>query len=305
MISPEPTLHKIRVVLLSIRVSVAVGLLLSSVACVTGPTYLNRPPDVSVMSFNIWYDYENRWELRKAVLFEYLNAVDPDIVGLQEVVSAIPEYFLEINRPLDWLEDNFADRYDIVGTEAFSPLLVRRDGYTVIDSGVYWLSLTPDIPWSNHWEHIVPTSVTWAHIESSRTGHTFLVKNTHLGVRNPAGRRKSVELIYSRTPDNIPVIIMGDFNETPNRFVPRFLRNRGFADSHRGKGGSFRVFSNREFAPYRIDYIMVRGLQVIESRIDTPRSEEIFVSDHNALVAYLAFGYMPPIGPAPPGHFPD
>lgn len=238
------------------------------VSCVSGPVYPDRPPELSVLTFNIWYDYENQWEQRKEVLHEYLVRTDPDIMGLQEVVSAVPEYFLDRNRPLEWL------------------------------------SHTPDIAWSNHWGHIVPTSVTWAKIESTRSGHTFVAKNTHLGVLRPRGRRRSVELIYSRTPNDIPVVIMGDFNETPNRFVPRYLRNRGFTDAHEGMGGSLRVFANREFAPHRLDYIMVRGLQVADRRIDSPRRGSLFVSDHNALIAYLVFGYPPPTGPAPTGPAP-
>lgn len=283
------------------RLSGATVVLCLLVSCVSGPVYPDRPPELSVLTFNIWYDYENQWEQRKEVLHEYLVRTDPDIMGLQEVVSAVPEYFLDRNRPLEWLERHFGDRYEIVGTQTFSPLLVRRAGYTVVESGVYWLSHTPDIAWSNHWGHIVPTSVTWAKIESTRTGHTFVAKNTHLGVLRPRGRRRSVELIYSRTPNDIPVVIMGDFNETPNRFVPRYLRNRGFTDAHEGMGGSFRVFANREFAPHRLDYIMVRGLQVADRRIDSPRRGSLFVSDHNALIAYRVFGYPPPTGPAPPG----
>ncbi|TVQ26247.1 MAG: hypothetical protein EA383_05990 [Spirochaetaceae bacterium] len=276
-------------------------LTLAVISCATAPPRAERPADLSVITFNIWYDYENEWVARKQILHRYLTDHDADIIGLQEVISAIPEYFLLENRPLEWLERHFSAEYEIAGTESFSPLLVRRDGFEIQDSGVFWLSETPEIPWSNHWGHVVPTSVTWARVRHEGLDAEFMVMNTHLGVLNPSGRRRSIELIYSRTPSDIPVIIMGDFNETPRRYVSRYLRRRGFVDSHARSGGSFRVFAGSSFAPYRIDYIMVRGFELVESWIDTPREGGVFVSDHNALVAHLAYGYQAPLGPAPEG----
>src|SRR2546425_1243332 len=75
------------------------------------------PSDLRVMTFNIRYatpkDLANGWPFRKELLFKTVEAFDPDLVGLQEVLTT----------QRDDLIGRFGDGYEFLGVP-------RNDGKT-------------------------------------------------------------------------------------------------------------------------------------------------------------------------------
>ena len=101
-----------------------------------------------IMSYNIRLytkadGPKNLWENRRDPLCKYVAKVSPDVLGMQEVVrnqlddvlQRLPEYdFVGVGR------DDGATKGE------YSPVLFRKDKYTVVDKGWFWLSETPDQP---------------------------------------------------------------------------------------------------------------------------------------------------------------
>ena len=257
------------------------------------PNYDERHSDIKVISYNIWYDYENEWESRKLVIEDFLKNSKADIIGLQEVKSAVEEYFLEENRPMQWLVEEFDD-YILIGDSYFNPILVKRDRFEVVESGLFWHSETPELSRSNHWGAIMPRNSVWAILDDSFSGKKILIVNSHLDPKRNV-RNRSVDLIVSRIPADIPAILTGDFNALPGSQSISKLWEKGFRDATKGLSGTFRLFSDSSsaFALWRLDYVFTRGFTPIRAYVNEVEEDGLFGSDHHPVTAIVRPGYPP------------
>jgi hypothetical protein len=101
---------------------------------------------VNVMSFNIRYDNPedslDNWKYRKDRAANAILFYDVDVVGAQEVLH---------NQLVD-LQDKLSD-YDVVGVGRedgkekgeYSPILYKKSRFTLVDSGYFWLSESPEV----------------------------------------------------------------------------------------------------------------------------------------------------------------
>lgn len=99
---------------------------------------------------------------------------------------------------------------------------------TVVESGDFWLSETPEIPGSSSWNTDLPRMATWALFERRSDKRRFYLFNTHFAHRDQdeAAREHSARVILSRIatlPANIPVVVTGDFNSDPDNGTYRTL----------------------------------------------------------------------------------
>ena len=81
-----------------------------------------------------------------------------DLVGMQEVLrDQISD--LEILLPqYGWIGVGRDDGQD--GGE-FSPIFYRKDRFTVLDSGTFWLSETPEVTGSKSWDAAITRIANW------------------------------------------------------------------------------------------------------------------------------------------------
>jgi endonuclease/exonuclease/phosphatase family metal-dependent hydrolase len=104
---------------------------------------------IKVMSFNIRYgladDGENHWNHRKRLALARIHAFGPDLLGLQECRDGSQADFVRSNLP-DY--HFFGVHREGPGDTALemAPLLFRRSAFTLLATGCFWLSETPDIP---------------------------------------------------------------------------------------------------------------------------------------------------------------
>lgn len=125
--------------------------------------------------------------------------------------------------------------------------------FSVPAAGTFWLSSRPDEPGSiDPWPWGVgdenwggpdlPRICTWVRLKIKDTGRWFYVFNTHLQNDDNAddgelNRMKSVELIIdriaARRKRSVPVILTGDFNDSPNSKPIRLVTESTV--SYRGK----------------------------------------------------------------------
>jgi endonuclease/exonuclease/phosphatase family metal-dependent hydrolase len=236
----------------------------------------------------------NSWQTRKGKLSELIRSHGFEIVGLQE--------------PFIWqIRDILAaGGYAYVGVgrddgkEAgeHAPILYRTDRFRLVEGGTFWLSETPDrvsYGWDATKYHRI---CTWARLEERATGRQFQVWNVHFDHEAAEARRQSARLVLARIQDveakGIPVILMGDFNATPDsepyRIVASALRDTRVlsAQAASGPAGTFNGFNFGTEATERIDHILVgRGIRVLRHETLTDSHDGHYPSDHFPVVTDL------------------
>jgi len=250
---------------------------------------------LSVMSFNIRLPAESDgvdyWETRKPLAVRMLRERQPDVIGLQELVKAQADYLARELPQYAW----FGRGREADGGGEHMGVFYRKDRLKVIESGDFWLSDTPDVAGSITWGHPHPRMVTWALFEQRSDGRRFYLFNTHLPYRDEdeAARLKGAQAIarhLATLPDDVPVVLTGDFNTTPDSDAHAVLAGTlqdAWTTAPRVEGidATFHGFTGT--ADRRIDWIFVRGARLQSITSVTTRWNNRYPSDHFPLVATL------------------
>lgn len=151
-----------------------------------------------------YYTYNARVERAAEIISRY----DADSIGFQEANNNIR------NALNVMLED-----YTMVpGMELSSNVIFyRSDRMEVVDSGVFWLSETPDIP-SKYSEASEERTGTYAVLKNTLTGVSYIHVNTHLDHVSAEARsfgmrvvREKIEQLRKEYP-GLGIVATGDFN---------------------------------------------------------------------------------------------
>lgn len=191
---------------------------------------------LTVMSFNIRQshvkeaDPANNWVNRKEACLEMLQTRQPDLVGFQET---------QFKGQWSYLRDTLSGSYGSVGVGRdngtdkgeTSGFLYKRSVLTLLDSGTFWVSETPDVP-STSFDEKYNRSLTWGLFKVNKTGKRFFYFNTHLGLTWKS-QKEGIELIVRKmreiNPNGLPLIFSGDLNTdiTSSAFDPlkQVMRN--------------------------------------------------------------------------------
>jgi endonuclease/exonuclease/phosphatase family metal-dependent hydrolase len=167
---------------------------------------------------------EVNWEERRNLVISHLlfntRYVPEAFIGLQEV------YLNQLEDILDGLNSDTAKDWSYIGVGPidgkkageFSPILYRKETYTLLNFTNVWLSETPDRPskgWdAPYWNRIL----TIGEFKHKRSGRNLVVMNTHLDDQGVVARRKSAEIIVDRANALLStgryegVLLTGDFN---------------------------------------------------------------------------------------------
>jgi formylglycine-generating enzyme required for sulfatase activity/endonuclease/exonuclease/phosphatase family metal-dependent hydrolase/glycerophosphoryl diester phosphodiesterase len=273
-----------------------------------------------VMTFNVmcpvcdpWYD---PWEQRLKYLGDVLMRHDPDLIGLQELIlaedvdsilSVAPGYAAVFYRG----DDQFIAYPD-------ATILYRVARFDLMASGSFWLSPTPEVPWSKGFAdgQVVPRLVTWARLHDRDAGIDMVFATTHFDSTDPH-QRHSAPLVLERLSAmaaETPIIFVGDLNSEPFHPAYGILTGRagGFGfhlEDAFGLAPTWHVDANTDPAPPydpadRIDHVMVAGgaWSCTDWRADLFKygASAKFPSDHRAVIADLtlvipAGGWSKPI----------
>lgn len=254
----------------------------------------------NIMTYNIRYatdnDLENSWENRKEAMVTLLSHYQPELFGIQEGLHHQLEY-LKANLP------NYSyigiGRDDGKALGEYCAIFFDTTVYSVDGSNTFWLSETPEkvsLGWGVNY-HRVCTYGFFTHKES---GHEILTMNTHFDHQSELAREQSAKLILQKIEQinnkHLPVVLMGDFNATPETLPISIIQskmNDAFEISktpHYGPTGSFSGFDPDKIIDNRIDYVFVKGFKVNSIvHIDDRRNDNYFVSDHLPVLVELNF----------------
>lgn len=262
----------------------------------------NEPTDnvqqLKVESFNLRFDNPNdginAWPHRQQWVLKHLQQNQFDVVGMQEVLA----------HQLDWLVENLPDYVAIgVGRDdgkrggEFVPLLYNSKTLTMLDSGYFWLSETPDVAGSIGWLAKLPRIVSWAKLRHNNK--VFFVFNAHFSHVSDLARQKSAEFLQRYIPTiaaDYPVILMGDLNTLDSDPAYATLVNhKGLAwvdtalvGGHQ-PAATFNGFGHTS-NHNRIDYIFIsQGLSSSHYTTHQERDGERYISDHYPISAVISF----------------
>ncbi|KQM64474.1 endonuclease [Sphingomonas sp. Leaf17] len=256
-----------------------VMMLAALVAMATPATAKDGPRDLRVMSFNVRLpiasDGPNAWAQRRDLLVATIARADPDIIGTQELFKVQGDYIVGKLPAFTWFG---RDRRGGHGDEHMG-VFYRRDRMTLLASGDFWLSDTPDTIASITWGHPLPRMVTWGKFRT-RTGRTFYLFDTHFPYRaeDESARTRAAALIARRIATiagTTPVVLTGDFNTVPGSAAYATLTASLTDTRIAGATGPVETFHDFTGTPdRRIDWIFARRF--------TPRSYAT-ITDHDGV----------------------
>ena len=253
-------------------------------------------PRLMVMSFNVRQSHakevneSDRWDNRKEACLEMLTTRKPDLVGLQEA---------QFKGQWSYLRDTLAAEYGSYGIGRDNGLdkgetsgfLYKRSVLTLLDSGTFWVSETPDIP-STSFDEKYKRSLTWGLFKVNRTGKRFFYFNTHLGL-TWLSQKEGIEMIIGKmseiNPDGLPLIFSGDLNTdiSSAAFDPlkQLMRNARDVAPLSDDIPTYNAWGNKDKERI-IDFIWITpDIKCREYRTDTtPYGGHELISDHYPII---------------------
>lgn len=248
-----------------------------------------------VMTFNVRYpnpgDGANVWPARRDLLVETIRSRRPDIIGTQELFHEQGQHIVEKLPEYAWFGLSRRGNHE----DEHMGVFYRKDRLRVVESGDFWLSVTPEKPGSISWNMSLPRMVTWAVFEITGTGKRFRYFNTHFAHRDvdETARLKSAMLIACRIgllDAEEAVILTGDFNAPAGGAVHQILAQHMqdawlAAATRTGPEDTFHGFTGKP-RPGRIDWILYRApWKVLSAETITDRKGGVFPSDHFPVLA--------------------
>ena len=256
---------------------------------------------MKIMSFNLLCGGKGSrdWPGRTQMVLNTIRTADPDTLGVQEAHHG-------------WIEALCAGLpdYDFVGvgrddgkTEGeYSAVFYKKAKFTLLDSGSFWLSETPDVPGVKGWDAACVRICSWAKLEEKATGKQFMHFNTHLDHRGLVAMQKGAELVTAKAAEicpDLPAFFTGDFNVTPDSAPYRTVIEAGFADARHiaavsDDSATFHMYtfvSDDHAEDAVIDYCFVKG----DVQIDSYRvlrnlyPGDLYPSDHFPVLAVAEF----------------
>lgn len=268
---------------------------------------------IRTMSFNIRYgtarDGDHVWPNRRAHVFTTIRDHAPHLLGIQE---ALRFQLDEIAAAIPGYREIGVGRDDGVTKGEYSAILVDTARFTILRSGQFWFSDTPDVPGSMHWGNRITRLCTFARLVDRATGDTLSIFNQHWDHESQPSRERSASLllrmIASHASPGEPVIVMGDFNsgETNAAFITLTSDSAArLRDSYRALHptetvvGTFNAFRGDSTGD-KIDAILVnQSVTVVDAGIDRRRFGALWASDHFAVSALLRVGRRAQTLPVP------
>ena len=251
---------------------------------------------LSVMTFNMRYDNpedgQNNWRFRRERIAGVIKAQEVDVLGTQELLS---NQFDDLSGLLTGYQGVGVGRLDGAESGEYCAVFFRKDRFTLLDSGTFWLSETPEVVGSLGWDGACERIATWV-VLRDRDGRELFFIDTHL---DHVARDEGVSLLMKRIETlsgGRPVILTGDFNSEPGSSVVAHVQKDGvlrdakaIAAQRSGTDWSFSDFGQiPEAERPLLDYIFVSGdIEAVRYEVLPDTFDGGYVSDHAPVMAVV------------------
>jgi endonuclease/exonuclease/phosphatase family metal-dependent hydrolase len=251
-----------------------------------------------LMTFNLRFatpvDGANEWQFRKELVVETIQAYQPDLLGTQE--GTVPQ--------LEYLTEHLAGYLPLTAhrqvdeTCQYPTIFYRDKHFEVKESGEFWLSETPNVHRSLSWGSAFPRMATYGLFQELGREERFYFINTHLDHISQMARLQGARMIkeyFCRV--QLPLILAGDFNESPDDQVYQQLigGDSPFLDTWRavhppGEEATTQHGFDGHLRGSRIDWILITPpFRVRKAYIITDNQEGCYPSDHFPYAAEVEY----------------
>jgi endonuclease/exonuclease/phosphatase family metal-dependent hydrolase len=248
-----------------------------------------------VMTFNLRFENDtdgpHAWDRRREMVVDVIRRYQPAVVGTQEGKWSQLTYLLE---ELPDYEAVMPGRLPDKNIQC-PTLFFRKADVAVKDGSEFWLSETPEVHLSKSWDSAFPRMISFADVRIEGSSRKMIAAVTHLDHMGEEARYRQAQMISqwaNRQPH--PVILMGDFNDSPGSRVHDILTYPE-TDLHdtwelAGGGDGEKSFTHHGFTGIpqksRLDWILVdSNFQVRDARIIRDHFNDAFPSDHYPYMA--------------------
>lgn len=250
--------------------------------------------ELKIITSNIRFsnpsDGVHDWPNRLPLLADLYQNFKPDILGTQEGRQIQIKELDDAIPNLDLVDSHRS----YIDERMYPCLFVNLQTISVERSGDIWLSETPHTAGSKSFDSAFPRLCTWAEITVKASGKQLMIVNTHLDHILSSTRLSQIHVLIKEVKkvNDRPLIIMGDFNESPLTEVKKDLMDafdlkdpwieKNFTEetSHHGFSGTKAVTGDR------IDWILMpKDFTCTDLVMDKRSFQNVYPSDHYPLLA--------------------
>jgi endonuclease/exonuclease/phosphatase family metal-dependent hydrolase len=177
-----------------------------------------------VMTFNLRFendrDGDNAWVYRRDLVIAVIRTYKPAILGTQE--GKWPQ-LMYLKEHLPEYEANLPGRQPDEKSQC-PTLFFHKEAFAIEYGRDFWLSKTPDVHLSKDWDSAFPRMLSYARVRRGGEPARFVAGVTHLDHMGVEARYQQARIISEWVAGlELPVILMGDFNDAPDSPVHRLL----------------------------------------------------------------------------------
>lgn len=254
---------------------------------------------ISMLSFNVRiqsrWDGANAFVHRRDAIVRTLHTERPDVVGFQEMMPEMLDYFKENLQGYAFIGQ--CGKSGKKGEKGeYTAIAYRTDTLALEESETFWLSPTP---WRKGSRFLLQsldartcTRGTFRHRE---TGTRFRYFNTHLDHLSPPARSRGIRVILKamaacQLRERLPLFWGGDFNFTPKGALyayclQQIVAGQPLVDLTDTIEATFNWFGALK-RPIKLDYILTdrhTSRDHFALRVLQTDGDGRYLSDHNAL----------------------
>lgn len=269
--------------------------------CANAAAPIKKKAEITVASFNLRMDTkndgDNQWSNRKELVKSLIRFHDFDIFGVQEAFKHMLDGIAELKE-----YDYIGEGRDGGDEGEHSAIIYRKDKLTLLASGNFWFSETPDKVGLG-WDATCCNRIcSWGKFREKVSGKVFFFFNSHFDHQGVVARRESAKLLLKKIKQiagRSTVFSTGDYNATPESEPMQILVNDGLlTDSYKqsdqppyGTYGTYNGWSiKKQGTDERIDHIHVtKNVRILKygTLNDLPYGR--FPSDHYPIMVKAVF----------------
>lgn len=229
------------------------------------------------------------WFYRADLIMKNIQDEHPGVIGFQEVTKYQYPYLCD---SLPEYDSVITYRDDSPNPEG-CPVFYRKDLYTLVDKGSFWLSETPD-KMSKDWGAACYRICSYVILKETRSGKEFAVFNAHLDHVSDKARINGINVVLDKIQEfgGMPSVLMGDFNAEENsetyRSAVENFDDVKYMTEKTMKSATYQNWG-KNLDDDCIDYVMISktGFKVNQYKVVQKTYDGVYPSDHFPLSVSL------------------